>query len=44
MIEQVFEHIDRHAGISVALGVAVPQHVRGDQRAVERQRCPVGAQ
>ena len=44
MVEQVFEHVDGHAGIGVALGVGMPQHVRGDQRAVERQRCPVRAQ
>jgi hypothetical protein len=44
MVEQLFEHVDGHAGVGVALGVAVPQRVGGDQGAVERQRCPVGAQ
>jgi len=44
MIEQVFEHVDGHAGVGVSLSVAVPQHIWGDQGAIERQRCPVGAQ
>jgi hypothetical protein len=43
MIHQLFEHLDRDAGISVALGVGEPERLGEDQRPVERQRCPVGS-
>ncbi len=42
MVHQLAQHVDGHAGVSVALSIGVPQGVGHDERAIKGDRCGVG--